>query len=159
MNGTNVAAGARVFLRYQPTLQFPEAVLPKRPERIGGHLPADWGEGYDNVWLGVSVERDDYCRRADALRGVPAKVRWGCAEPLLGPLPSLDLTGFHWVVCGGESGPGWRPMDPDWARQLREKCRAAGGPFYFKQGTGPYPGTDALLDGRAVRELPLTRFG
>jgi protein gp37 len=105
----------------------------------------------------VSVERDDYRWRADVLRAVPAKVRWVCAEPLLGPLPSLDLTGIHWVVCGGESGPGWRPMDPDWARQLRDKCRAAGVPFYFKQGNGLYPGTDALLDGQAVRAMPAAR--
>ena len=138
-----------------PNLIF--QVLTKRVERIAGHLPADWDDGYPNVWLGVSVERDDYARRADELRKVPAAVRWVCAEPLLGPLPSLDLTGIHWVVCGGESGPGWRPMDPDWARQLRDKCRAAGVPFYFKQGNGLYPGMHPQLDGERVQEMPDTR--
>lgn len=138
-----------------PNLTF--QVLTKRPERIDGRLPADWGDGYANVWLGVSVERDDCARRADALRAVPATIRWVCAEPLLGPLPSLNLDGIHWVVCGGESGPGWRPMDPDWARQLRDKCRAAGVPFYFKQGNGLRPGTDPRLDGEALREMPVAR--
>ncbi|MFO0848020.1 MAG: DUF5131 family protein [Gemmataceae bacterium] len=138
-----------------PNLTF--QVLTKRPERIADHLPTDWGDGYENVWLGVSVERDDYGWRADVLRAVPAKVRWVCAEPLLGPLPSLNLDGIHWVVCGGESGPGWRPMDPDWARGLRDKCRAAGVPFYFKQGNGRRARTDPRLDGERLHEMPAAR--
>jgi protein gp37 len=135
-----------------PNLTF--QVLTKRPERIKDHLPSDWGAGYENVWLGASIERDDYCGRADVLRAVPTKVRWICAEPLLGPLPSLNLDGIHWVVCGGESGPDWRPMETAWARGLREKCRAAGVPFYFKQSNGLYPGTAPRLDGELVHEMP-----
>lgn len=145
-------AEAWAVVRRCPNLQF--QVLTKRPERVAAHLPADWGDGYPNVWLGVSVERDDYAWRADALRAVPARVRWVCAEPLLGPLPSLALDGIHWVVCGGESGPGWRPMDPAWARELRDRCRAAGVAFYFKQGNGDRPGTAPRLDGERVQELP-----
>jgi protein gp37 len=142
-------------VRRCPNLTF--QVLTKRPERIKDHLPAAWGEGYANVWLGVSVERDDYCRRADLLRAVPARTRWVCAEPLLGPLPSLNLDGIHWLVVGGESGPSWRPMELAWVRELRGKCRAAGVPLYFKQANGLYPGKDAVLDGRRYEELPALR--
>lgn len=79
-----------------------------------------------NVWLGTSIESDRYSFRADHLRATPAAVRWISAEPLLGPLPSLDLTGIDWVVAGGESGPGSRPMHPDWARDLRDRCACTG---------------------------------
>lgn len=75
-----------------------------------------------NVWLGVSIESDKYTWRADHLRATPAAVRWISAEPLLGPLPSLDLTGIDWVVVGAESGHGARPMDFDWVRDLRDRC-------------------------------------
>jgi protein gp37 len=85
------------------------------------------------VWLGTSIESDDHAGRADALRGTPAAVRFISAEPLLGPLPSLDLTGIDWLICGGESGPGARPMDPGWARQLRDRCVSADVPYFFKQ--------------------------
>jgi protein gp37 len=99
------------------------------------------------------------------LRVILAQTRWVCAEPLLGPLPDLSLTGIHWLVAGGESGPDWRPMDPAWARDLRARCRAAGVAFYFKQANGLYPGTEPRLDGRLhqempeVRRLPLPLFG
>ena len=84
--------------------------------------PIASGEPLPNVWLGVSIESDKYAWRADHLRNTPAAVRWISAEPLLGPLPSLDLTGIDWVVCGGESGPGARPMHPQWAQDLRDRC-------------------------------------
>jgi protein gp37 len=86
-----------------------------------------------NVWLGTSIESDRYTFRADHLRRTPAAVRFLSLEPLLGPLPSLDLTGIDWVIVGGESGPGARPMHPDWARDIRDRCIAAGVPFFFKQ--------------------------
>ena len=139
-------------VRRCPNLVF--QLLTKRPERIRDHLPADWRDGYPNVWLGVSVERNDYSWRADLLRGIPAQTRWVCAEPLLGPLPDLTLDGIHWVVAGGESGPDWRPMDRQWVRQLRDKCRSAGVPFYFKQSNGLYPGMGARLDGQVHQEMP-----
>lgn len=86
-----------------------------------------------NVWLGTSIETDRYSFRADHVRATPAAVRWISAEPLLGPLPSLDLTGVDWLVAGGESGRGARRMDPDWARDLLGACRAAGTAYLFKQ--------------------------
>src|SRR6185369_574052 len=120
------------------------------------HLPADWGEGYPNVWLGVSIEDNDHVWRADVLRQIPARVRWISAEPLLGPLPDLDLEGIHWVVAGGESGPGHRGMDHAWARQVRALAQVHGVAFFFKQSSGPRPGCGDLLDGRRWREFPAT---
>lgn len=103
-----------------------------------------------NVWLGVSIESDRYTFRADHLRATPAAVRWISAEPLLGPLPSLNLTGIDWLVAGGESGPGARPMHPDWVRDLRDRCERSGG--YCDDGLGdeccdtaPHPGTAFLF--------------
>jgi protein gp37 len=108
-----------------------------------------------NVWLGTSVERDDYVRRADALRAAPATTRFLSLEPLLGPLPSLDLAGIDWVIVGGESGPGYRPVDPAWVRGLRDRCLAAGVAFFFKQWGGPTPKAGGrLLDGRTWDQYP-----
>jgi protein gp37 len=86
-----------------------------------------------NVWLGTSIESDRYAFRADHLRSTPAAVRFLSLEPLLGPLPSLDLAGIDWVIAGGESGPNARPMHPDWVRDIRDRCVVAGVPFFFKQ--------------------------
>ncbi|MHB1509126.1 MAG: DUF5131 family protein [Acidimicrobiales bacterium] len=86
-----------------------------------------------NLWLGTSIESDRYTFRADHLRSTPASVRFLSLEPLLGPLPSLDLTGIDWVIVGGESGPDARPMHPDWARDIRNRCVDVGIPFLFKQ--------------------------
>jgi protein gp37 len=94
------------------------------------------------VWLGTSIESDKHVGRADALRATPAAVRFISAEPLLGPLPSLDLTGIDWLIAGGESGPGARPMHPDWVRDLRDRCQAAGTAFFFKQWGEYRPGGD-----------------
>lgn len=89
--------------------------------------------GLDQVWLGVSVESAKYRFRLDHLRETPAAVRWVSFEPLLGPLGDLDLTGIDWVVVGGESGQGARPMHPDWAREIRDQCIDQGVAFFFKQ--------------------------
>lgn len=86
-----------------------------------------------NIWIGTSIESDEYCWRAEALRRTPAAVRFLSLEPLLGPLPSLDLTGIDWVIAGGESGPGARPMHPNWVRSIRDQCLKAGIAFFFKQ--------------------------
>ena len=105
-------------------------VLTKRPERAAALAPRlPWP---DNVWLGVSVENQRWTTRIDALREIGARVRFLSCEPLLGPL-ALDLAGIHWVIVGGESGPGARPMRPEWARAVREQCVDAGVPFFFKQ--------------------------
>lgn len=86
-----------------------------------------------NGWLGTSIENDRYTWRADHLRNTWAAVRFLSAEPLLGPLPSLNLTDIDWVIVGGESGPGARPMHPDWVRDIRDRCVDAGVAFHFKQ--------------------------
>lgn len=127
------------------------------------------GPLFPNLWLGTSIENDTYTWRADHVRrlGDAAGVRWLSLEPLLGPLPSLDLTGIDWVVAGGESGPGARPMHPDWVRDIRDRCTAANVPFFFKQwgAWAPQAGTDDLqrvgktaaghlLDGRTWQQLP-----
>jgi protein gp37 len=108
-----------------------------------------------NVWLGVSVEdRRHGVPRIDLLREVPAVVRFLSVEPLLEDLGEIDLAGIHWVVVGGESGPHYRPMALDWARSIRDTCRAAGVPFFFKQSSGLRPGKGDTLDGVAYKEFP-----
>jgi protein gp37 len=145
-------AEAWAVIRACPHLRF--QVLTKRPARIAGRLPADWGPGYPNVWLGVSIGVNASVWRADVLRRIPARVRFISAEPLLGPLPDLDLAGIHWLIAGGESGPGFRPMDHAWACHLRDLTQAAGAAFFFKQSAALQPGRGALLDGRAWEEFP-----
>ncbi len=85
-----------------------------------------------NVWLGTSVESAKYLDRIDHLRETPAAVRFLSLEPLLGPLPDLNLDGIDWVIVGGESGPGARPCHPDWVRDIRDQCKASGTAFFFK---------------------------
>ncbi len=140
------------IIRACPHLQF--QILTKRHERIADHLPDDWGTGYPNVWLGVSIENDRFVHRADALRVVSARVRFISAEPLLAPLPSLDLTGIDWLIVGGESGPRYRPMDLAWVRQLRATAQASGTAFFFKQSAAPRTERGITLDGVIVRAYP-----
>lgn len=108
-----------------------------------------------NVWLGTSIESNDYIHRAHHLRETPAAVRFISAEPLLGPLPGLDLTGISWLIIGGESGPHARPMDLGWARELRDQAVEAGAALFFKQvgGRTPKAGGD-LLDGVRWQQFP-----
>lgn len=138
-----------------PRHQF--QILTKRPNRMQRVVSAfspDLCE-LPNVWLGVSIENDDYTWRANSLRSTPASVRFLSLEPLLGPLPSLSLVGIDWVIVGGESGPGFRPIDADWVRPIRDHCRALGVAFFFKQWGGHTPragGRD--LDGERFDDLP-----
>ena len=128
-------------------------VLTKRAERLAALAGAlDWP---DNVWMGVSVERADFTDRIDLLRRTPAATRFLSLEPLLGPLPELDLHGIDWVIVGGESGPGARPIDPDWVIDLREQCRRADVPFFFKQWGGRNKKrTGRELEGRTWDQMP-----
>jgi protein gp37 len=113
-----------------------------------------------NVWLGTSIESDRYTARADQLRQTPAAVRFLSAEPLLGPLPSLDLTGIDWVIAGGESGPRHRPLDLDWVRDLRDRCADEQVAFFFKQVGGRTPKAGGrLLDGRTHDDMPAAGRG
>lgn len=128
-------------------------VLTKRAERVAAESSQlAWAP---NVWMGVSIETDRYRSRIDLLRSTGAKIKFLSLEPLLGPLPDLDLTGIDWVIVGGESGPGARPMDPEWAIDLRDQCRRASVPFFFKQWGGPRKRrTGRLLEGREWNEMP-----
>ena len=135
------------IIRRCPDLTF--QVLTKNAERIADHLPADWGDGWPNVWLGVSVEDQEWAdRRVPHLLRIPARVRFLSVEPQLGPIEFSDmtrradavsqlgkkaLTGIHWVIVGGESGPHARPFDLAWARSIRDQCRAAEVAFFAKQ--------------------------
>lgn len=109
-------------------------VLTKRSERLAAlthELP--WA---DNIWMGVSVENSDYTNRIDHLRESGAKVKFLSMEPLLGAVPDMNLQGIDWVIVGGESGPGARPMDESWVIGIKEQCIRSGTPFFFKQWGG-----------------------
>jgi protein gp37 len=111
-------------------------LLTKRPQRMAQMLSRwdDRGSGpLPNLWVGTSIESDRFMWRANHLRGTPAAVRFLSLEPLIGPVPSLDLTGIDWVIVGGESGRRARPMHPDWVREIRDRCGDAGVAFFFKQ--------------------------
>jgi len=143
----------RVFEVMNDNLQHQFQVLTKRPERalrLAEHLTFT-----PNIWLGTSIENMDVARRADALRQVPADVRFISAEPLLGPLDLLKLDGIHWVIGGGESGAGFRPCMPEWARGLRDSCRRQRVAFFWKQWGGRTPKAGGReLDGREWNEYP-----
>jgi protein gp37 len=128
-------------------------VLTKRSDHLRELSPSiDWPE---NVWMGVSVEQSDYTFRIDDLRQTGAKTRFLSVEPLLGPIRKLDLDAIHWVIVGGESGPGARPMDANWVRDIRTQCVASGVPFFFKQWGGVFKSrTGRILDGRTWDEMP-----
>ncbi|MEU1812350.1 DUF5131 family protein [Micromonospora aurantiaca (nom. illeg.)] len=128
-------------------------VLTKRSSRLAKVASQlDWPS---NVWMGVSVETEHELPRVDHLRAVPAAVRFISAEPLLGPLDSVDLAGIHWLIAGGESGQGARPVDPAWVRALRSQCVDAGTAFFFKQWGGRTPKAGGrMLDGRTWDEMP-----
>ncbi len=123
----------RIFQTMQKAHWHQFQILTKRSERlqnVSWYLPR-----LSNVWTGVSVENDDFIFRIDHLRQTPVAVKFLSLEPLLGPLHWLDLGGIDWVIVGGESGSGARPMDLDWARSIRNQCAAANVPFFMKQIT------------------------
>lgn len=130
-------------------------VLTKRAERLEELASAlAWPP---NLWMGVSVESEDYAHRIDHLRRVPARVRFLSLEPLLGPLDKLDLDGIGWVIVGGESGHGARPMDEAWVLAIQAQCRRAGVSFFFKQWGGvKKKQTGRLLAGRMWDAMPST---
>jgi protein gp37 len=128
-------------------------VLTKRADRLAELTQElDWAP---NVWMGVSVENQRYVSRIDRLRSTGAAIKFLSLEPLLGPLRNLDLTRIDWVIVGGESGPGARPMDPNWVIDIRDQCRLACVPFFFKQWGGIVKSrTGRSLEGRTHDELP-----
>jgi len=133
-------------------------VLTKRSERLRDLLQTRLAHaaGMPHVWWGVSVEdRKHGLPRVDHLRAAPARVRFLSVEPLLEELGPVNLEGIHWVIAGGESGHGARPMDPAWVRLLRDQCAAARVPFFFKQWGGVRKGKAGReLDGQTYDQFP-----
>lgn len=128
-------------------------LLTKRSERLLEVSPVLTWEPH--IWIGVSVENEDYTFRIDHLRKTGAGVKFLSLEPLLGPLSKLNLRGIGWVIVGGESGPGARPMNPDWVREIRDQCLRTGVPFFFKQWGGPLKRRNGrVLDGRTWDQMP-----
>ncbi|MGH3501551.1 MAG: DUF5131 family protein [Nocardioidaceae bacterium] len=129
--------------------------LSKRPARMAHLLRRLQPAPLPNAWWGTTIEDNDHTGRCDRLRATPATVRFLSLQPLLGPLPDLDLTGIDWVYVGGESGQHHRPMRPDWVRQIRDRCRDAGIAFLFKQWGGPTRNAGGrLLDGCTWNQIP-----
>jgi protein gp37 len=138
-------------------------ILTKRPDiatRYSKHLR--WAP---NIWMGTSIENATATHRIRDLRATRARIKFLSLEPLLGPIPRLPLSGIDWVIVGGESGPGARPIEARWIRQIRDRCLARGVPFFFKQWGGVNKKrAGRVLDGRTWDEVPAnadfrTRFG
>jgi protein gp37 len=145
----------RVLKVIEQTPQHTYQVLTKRPARMAKVLSLFSSMPLPNLWLGTSIELDRFYWRADQLRETQAAIRFLSLEPLLGALPRLKLEGIGWVIVGGESGPGHRPIEIDWVRDLRDRCRAARIPFFFKQWGGARPTSGGrLLDGRTWDDMP-----
>ena len=146
---------ARVWSVMAATPWHSFQILTKRPERMLSVLAKSRLPQLTNVWLGTSVESSDFKSRIAMLRRVPAVVRFLSLEPLLGPLGRLDLRDVHWVIVGGESGPHARPLRADWVEDIKDQCKGAGVPFFFKQWGGPNKKkTGRLLNGRVWDEFP-----
>lgn len=144
----------RVFKTMRETPQHTYQILTKRAARLEQlDDEINWPM---NVWMGVSVETSDYEFRIDHLRRTGASVKFLSLEPLLGPLDGLDLSEIDWVIAGGESGPGSRPVDPDWVRSIRDQCINSEVTFHFKQWGGPNKKkTGRSLDGRTWDQFPV----
>ena len=144
----------RVFETMHACPQHTFQILTKRSERLrelGSTL-----EWTPNIWMGVSVETEEYYGRIEDLREVPAKTRFLSCEPLLGPLSDLNLNSIDWVIAGGESGPGARPMEPEWVESIRDQCVSAQTAFHFKQWGGVNKKkTGRMLGGRTWDEFPM----
>ena len=162
---------ADLFALIKATPRLDWQLLTKRPHNIANMLPADWGDGWSNVWLGTTVEDQKAADlRVPVLLEIPARIRFLSCEPLIGPvvlrgayegcgdcdpciagqrcsmgahLKALHPEGIHWVICGGESGSKARPMELEWARALKAQCEAGGAAFFFKQ-------TGSVITGSAI---------
>jgi protein gp37 len=143
----------RVFAVMNDCAHHTFQILTKRPHLAEQYAPElTWSP---NIWMGTSVEDSRVLHRINALTKVPATIRFLSVEPLIGRIPRLPLKGVHWVIVGGESGPGSRPMDPEWVRVIRDRCVARGVPFFFKQWGGTNKkATGRLLDDREWNEMP-----
>ena len=141
------------LIRCTPLLDW--QILTKRPHLIADNLPHDWGGGYENVWLGTSVEDMRVVSRIAQLVSVPAAVHFLSLEPLIGPLDDLPLEGIEWVIVGGESGPKSRPMQTEWVESIRLQCQINSVPFFFKQWGGVRKKENGRqLNDRTYDEMP-----
>ena len=142
-----------VFQTMNQAQQHIFQVLTKRPSRVAtlnNKLP--WTS---NIWMGTSIESTQWLSRLNALKHTDAHVKFLSCEPLLGPLPDLDLDGIDWVIAGGESGPGARPVRVEWVREIRDRCVEQKIPFFFKQWGGVFKKrTGRTLDGKVWNQLP-----
>ena len=142
----------------QRTPRLTYQILTKRPENIRSRLPDDWGEGWDNVWLGVSIESQEQIHLGWILANLPAKLRFISVEPLLDKVNLFGLLGqkkISWIICGGESGANHRTMELDWVRFIKDECDRAGVPFFMKQDSGPKPGMRGRIpDDLWIQEFP-----
>jgi protein gp37 len=146
-----------IFIKMNNRLQHTFQVLTKRTDRMLELAP--YINYSDNIWQGVSVERADCLYRIDDLRQTSARIKFIMFEPLLGPLGKINLEGIDWAIVGGESGEGFRPMDINWVREIRDQCVDAGVKFVFKQYAARYPEfLGRVLDGREWNERPLYEF-
>ncbi|MGM0285783.1 phage protein [Enterococcus sp. AZ063] len=128
-------------------------VLTKRPERLKKLSPKL--NFSNNIWIGTTVENDKYLKRIDLIRNIPAKIKFLSCEPLLGSLKNMNLENIQWVVVGGESGPGARPMEIEWVREIRDLCRINDSKFFFKQWGGWNKKKNGReLDGQIYEEMP-----
>ncbi len=149
-------ADAWEIIRATPNLTY--QILTKRPERIAAHLPADWGTGYPNVWLGTSVENRRWLPRLATLTAIPAVIHFASFEPLLGPLgdltPWLDTVG--WAIVGGESGAPRRPMRLAWLYELLQQCQETDIPVWVKQDSAFKDGQQGRIPDAvwAIKDLP-----
>lgn len=143
----------RVFAVMNQTPQHTYQILTKRPQRLLELDPVlAWA---DHIWMGVSVESEAYCGRIDLLRRTRARVKFLSVEPLIGRIVGMNLEGIDWVIVGGESGPGARPVQEAWVAEIRDQCLAADVRFFFKQWGGVRKHrTGRVLEGRTWDELP-----
>lgn len=146
----------RVFNVMRETSQHTYQILTKRSDRLEEISKSiEWP---NNVWMGVSIESANYLYRIDHLRHTEAKIKFLSLEPLIGDLGNINLQGIDWVIAGGESGPGSRPIDVNWVRSIRDQCTSADVAFHFKQWGGVNKKkTGRLLDGRTWDDLPMLR--
>jgi protein gp37 len=150
---------ARVWDVMKGTPRHTYQILTKRPERMAQVLAQPTFEILRNVWLGTSIEDGRVLHRLDAVRRVPAAIRFVSLEPLIGSVAEGDLTGIHWAIVGGESGPRARDMKPEWVDEIEAMCRSSGTAFFFKQWGGKNKkAAGRMLNGRTYDEMPELRL-
>ena len=146
----------KVFKVMKENPQHVFQLLTKRPEILKYYDSEGWLDWSHNIWMGISVEDERVMDRIDLLRDTNARVKFLSCEPLIGPLPNLNLEKIDWVIVGGESGRKPRPMDTDWVTDIKDQCKKAGVAFFFKQWGGTNKKkTGRELEGRTWDEMPI----